>query len=113
MCWLGSVCTIVALAFVFAEVIPIFSYVLSLVGSVCYAPLAMMLPGWLWLYDHGHWKRGPFHRIIVYYLHWLMIAMGWLFFVGATYGVVLQIKEAYADGTVGMYPFYLDVCQVR
>ena len=62
-CWLGSVTTIVALAFVVAEVIPIFSYVLSLVGSVCYAPLAIMLPGWLWLHDHGHYLRGPSHRI--------------------------------------------------
>ena len=109
-CWLGSVTTIVALAFVVAEVIPIFSYVLSLVGSVCYAPLAIMLPGWLWLHDHGHYLRGPSHRIVVYSLHWLMLPLGGLFLVGATYGVVLQIKEAYANGDIGMWissPFSL------
>lgn len=102
ICWLGSVTTIVALAFVFAEVIPIFSYVLSLVGSVCYAPLAIMLPGWLWLYDHGHYRRGSFHRIVLYCLHWFMLPLGGLFLVGATYGVVLQINKAYVDGNVGM-----------
>lgn len=101
-CWLGAVTTIVALAFVVAEVIPIFSYVLSLVGSVCYAPLAIMLPGWLWLHDHGHYIRGPSHRIVVYCLHWLMLPLGGLFLIGATYGVVLQIKEAYVNGDTGM-----------
>ena len=100
-CWLGAVSTIVALAFVVAEVIPIFSYVLSLVGSVCYAPLAIILPGWLWLHDHGHYLRGPSHRIIIYCLHWLMLPLGGLFLVGATYGVVLQINEAYVDGDIG------------
>lgn len=101
-CWLGSVSTIVALAFVVAEVIPIFSYVLSLVGSVCYAPLAIMLPGWLWLHDHGHYLRGSCYRIIIYCLHWLMLPLGGLFLVGATYGVVLQINEAYVNGDIGM-----------
>lgn len=111
-CWLGAVSTIVALAFVLAEVIPVFSYVLSLVGSVCYAPLAMILPGWLWIYDHGHYRRGGFYRSIAYWLHWLLIPLGLLFFVGATYGVVLQIMQAYNDGTVGMFSqscFYGDL----
>ena len=62
----------------------------------------MMLPGWLWLYDHGHYRRGGFYRAIIYWMHWLLLPLGGLFFVGATYGVVLQINEAYSNGTVGM-----------
>lgn len=101
-CWLGSVSSVVILAFIIAEVIPIFSYVLSLVGSVCYAPLAMMLPGWLWLHDHGYYRRGSLRQMVIYGLHCLMLPLGGLFLVGATYGVVLQIKVAYASGRVGM-----------
>ncbi len=38
---------------------------------------------------------------IVYWLHALLIPMGLFFLVGGTYGVVLQIKDAYASGLIG------------
>lgn len=100
--WLGSVLGVSILAFIFSEVIPVFNLICSLTGSVCFAPLAMILPGWLWLYDHGHYIRGNVWQQIQYWLHWAMIAMGFLFLIGATYGVVLLINQAYQDGTVGM-----------
>jgi hypothetical protein len=31
-----------------------------------------------------------------------MILLGIFFLVGATYGVILEIKDAYANGTIGM-----------
>lgn len=100
--WLGSVAFVAILAFIFAEVIPIFNYILSLTGSVCFAPIAMILPGWLWLYDHGHYSRGNVWRMTQHWLHWGMIAVGLFFLVGATYGVVLEINTAYKNGTIGM-----------
>lgn len=99
--WLGSVAFIVILAFIFAEVIPIFNSIIALTGSVCFAPLNMILPGWLWLYDHGHYRRGGLGRMILYGLHWGMILVGFLFLVGATYGVVLGINQTYHSGGVG------------
>lgn len=62
----------------------------------------MILPGWCWLYDHGHYYRGNLRQMVLYWLHWGMIAVGLLFLVGATYGVVLQINTAYHNGTIGM-----------
>lgn len=100
--WLAAVASVTVLAFIFAEVIPIFNYILSLTGGVCFAPLAMILPGWLWLHDHGHYCRGSWWRIVLYALHWGMIGVGLLFLVGSTYGVVLQINTAYHNGTIGM-----------
>lgn len=99
--WLGSVAFVTVLAFIFAEVIPIFNYILALTGSVCFAPLAMILPGWFWLYDHGHYWRGNLGKKIQYILHWGMIPVGLLFLVGATYGVVLEINQAYHSGGIG------------
>lgn len=39
---------------------------------------------------------------IVYGLHMLMILMGAFFLVAGTYGVVIEINEAYATGEIGM-----------
>lgn len=100
--WLSTTFIMGALAFVLAEAIPIFTFLIALVGSVCFAPLAMSLPGWLWLYDHGDYKRGTLLQKVIYVLHVGMVLLGLFFLVGATYGVVMQIKAAYATGQIGM-----------
>lgn len=99
--WMACTIILGAVAFVLAEAIPIFTYIIALVGSVCFAPLAMILPGWLWLYDHGHYRKGSLAKKTAYLLHWGMILLGLFFLVGATYGVVMQIKAAYDSGTIG------------
>ncbi len=99
--WLACTTLLGALAFILASSIPIFNYLISLVGSVCFAPLAMSLPGWLWLHDHGHYKKGPLMQKITYILHVGIVLLGLFFCVGATYGVVIQIIDAYATGLIG------------
>lgn len=98
-------CTIVlgAISFILAEAIPIFNYLIALVGSVCFAPLAMSLPGILWLHDHGHYVKGSFVQKIKVLLHVGMVLLGIFFLVGATYGVVIEINGAYASGSIGTY----------
>lgn len=61
-----------------------------------------MLPGWFWLYDHSHYREGTHLQTLYYWLHWGMILLGAFFLVGATYGVVLEINDAYANGIIGM-----------
>lgn len=100
--WLTCTTLLGALAFILAESIPIFNYLIALVGSVCFAPLAMSLPGWLWLYDHGHYRTGTLIQKVVYVLHIGLVLLGIFFLVGATYGVVKQIIDAYATGLIGM-----------
>lgn len=90
-----------SISFILAEAIPIFSYLIALTGSICFAPLAIMIPGWLWLYDHGHWRKGSFGMQIAYYLHWALILLGAFILVGGTYATVQQIINAYADGEIG------------
>ncbi|KAK4980796.1 hypothetical protein LTR28_000968 [Elasticomyces elasticus] len=102
--WLGCTLGLAAVSFILAEAIPIFSYLLALTGSICFSPLAMMLPGWLWLYDHSEWRKGSLSQMAVYWLHWSLILLGAFFFVGGTYGVVELINQAYADGLIGERP---------
>lgn len=99
--WFGCVIVLAALAFVLAEAIPIFNYLIALTGSLCFAPLAIVLPGWLWLYDHGHWKSEGMGKKIVYGLHCFMVLIGIFICIGGTYGVIQEIIAAYADNLIG------------
>lgn len=99
--WLSCTTILGAVAFILAEAIPIFSYLIALTGSICFAPMAICLPGWLWLHDHGDWKRGGVVKMLAYWGHWLLILIGAFTCVGGTYGVIKQIQVAYSDGMIG------------
>ncbi|CDM31358.1 hypothetical protein DTO013E5_779 [Penicillium roqueforti] len=98
--WLSCTIGMSAISFVLACAIPIFNYVLALVGSLCFAPLAISLPGWLWLYSHRDYWKGNALRVMLYAFHVFLVLLGLFLAVGGTYGVVVQIKEAYADGQI-------------
>ena len=99
--WLGCVVGLSAIAFILAEAIPIFNYLVALTGSLCFGPLALMLPGWIWLYDHGEWVRGGMMQKGVWLAHVLMILFGGFLCVGGTYGTVKEIVSAYSEGLIG------------
>ncbi|KAK5105754.1 hypothetical protein LTR62_002174 [Meristemomyces frigidus] len=99
--WLGLTFGLASISFILAEAIPIFNYLLALTGSICFAPLAIILPGWLWIHDHKMWAKGSIGQKIAYWLHASLIAIGSFMCVGGTYGVIKVIIQAYADGTIG------------
>lgn len=92
-----------AISFILSQTIPIFNYLVALIGSVCFAPLAMCLPGFLWLHGNGHYRKGTPMQKVIYLLHWGMVLLGVFFLIGATYGVIIQIIDAYATGMIGMF----------
>ncbi|GKZ23010.1 hypothetical protein AbraIFM66951_001240 [Aspergillus brasiliensis] len=99
--WLACTIGLAAISFILACAIPIFTYVLALVGSLGFAPLALCLPGWLWVYSHGeYWKSGGLVKRVVYLLHIGLIVLGLFMTVGGTYGVIVQIMNAYRDGEI-------------
>lgn len=99
--WLGCTIGLGAMAFVLAQAIPIFSFLIALTGSVCFAPLAIMLPGWLWLHDHSEYRRGGVGKKVVYYAHCFLILVGAFTCVGGTYAVIKMIIAAYDSGVIG------------
>ncbi|KAK0385197.1 hypothetical protein NLU13_7675 [Sarocladium strictum] len=99
--WFGSSLSVSVVGFLLASGIPIFNYLLALAGSLTFAPLALGLPGYLWVFDHQHYRRtGTALKKITYWLHWAMILLAVFLTIGGTYGVVQQIIDAYANGEI-------------
>ena len=98
--WLSCTIGMAAISFILSCAIPIFNYVLALVGSLCFAPLAISLPGWLWLYSHRDYWKGNIVRQVLFVLHIFLVLLGLFMAVGGTYGVIVQINQAYADGQI-------------
>lgn len=110
--WLGCTSGLSVIAFLLAEAIPIFNYLVAFTGSLCFAPLALCLPACLWMHDHAAWRSGQgVLKMTAYWLHVGLILLGIFICVGGTYGVVKQIIAAYANGTVGEFLFSL--CAIR
>jgi hypothetical protein len=72
-----------------------------MVGSIAYAPIALIFPACLWLFDHRDWWKRSFKHQVAYALHWLLLLIGVLVTVGGTYAVIKQIADAYATGVIG------------
>jgi hypothetical protein len=98
--WLGCTSGMCVVSFLLASGIPIFNYLISLAGSLTFAPLGLVLPGYLWIYDHRHYRTGGILQATMYWLNWLLIALGVFMTIGGTYGVIQQIINAYADGEI-------------
>lgn len=99
--WLSCTCGLSTISFVLAESIPIFNYLIALTGTVCFAPLAIILPGLFWLHDHKSWRSGTMGQKAAYYAHCFLPLLGAFFCVGGTYGTIQQIIDAYASGLIG------------
>lgn len=98
--WLGCTLGMSFIGFLIGSGIPIFNYLLALAGSLTFAPLALGLPGYLWIYDHKEYRTGKAWQRLVYYLNWLIIGLAVFMTIGGTYGVVQNIIDAYARGDI-------------
>ncbi|KAL2414726.1 Transmembrane transporter [Exophiala dermatitidis] len=99
--WLACVCCLSAISFILVSAIPIFNYLIAMVGSIAYAPIALIFPGWLWLYDHSDWWKRSIRHQAAYSFHWLLILAGSLVCIAGTYAVIKEIVNAYATGVIG------------
>ncbi|KAL4939796.1 hypothetical protein BDV06DRAFT_214005 [Aspergillus oleicola] len=104
--WLACTFGISALGFIIAEAVPIFNYLLALMGSFAYGPLNICLPALLWLYDHrDQWRKtcGKFKLAspAAYIFHAFFLVLGAFVTVAGTYAVCVEIRNAYDDGEIG------------
>lgn len=82
--WLGCSISLGVIAFILAESIAIFNYLIALVGSVCFAPMALMIPGILWLHDFWEYRKGTLWEKTMFVFHWFLIFLGAFLCVGGT-----------------------------
>lgn len=99
--WLSCTLSMSVIAFVLATAIPIFNYLVALCGSLTFAPLALGLPAYLWIFDHAKYRQGKLWMVLVYWVHWAMIVLAAFLTLGGTYGVIQGIVDAYANGDIG------------
>ncbi|KAI1875600.1 uncharacterized protein JN550_001886 [Neoarthrinium moseri] len=99
--WLGCTISLGVVAFILAEAIAIFNYLIALTGAVCFAPMAITIPGILWLHDFSEYRRGSAWQKAQYYFHWFLVLLGAFICVGGTYSTILSIKNAYDSGVIG------------
>lgn len=99
--WLSCTLSMSVVAFILATAIPIFNYLVALCGSLTFAPLALGLPAYLWIYDHADYRYGKAWMVLLYWVHWAMMVLAAFLTVGGTYGVVQGIVDAYANGDIG------------
>lgn len=100
--WLSCSIGLSILSFILASAIPIFNYLIALVGSLCFAPLALMFPALLHFYDHWNdIKVGSIMQRAEWMLNAVLFLLGAFFTVSGTYGVILLIVQAYASGAIG------------
>jgi hypothetical protein len=101
--WLSCTIGLSAISFILASAIPIFNYLVALVGSVCFAPMALMLPPVFFFYDvkKNIYKVDGLLRKAEVGLNVVIFVLGAFFFGSGTYGVALSIKDAYASGLIG------------
>ena len=100
--WLSCSIGLSLLAFVLASAIPIFNYLVALVGSICFCPLALMFPAILHFYDNWNdIKTGSIMQKAEWVLNMILLVLGAFLCVSGTYGVILLIQQAYASGAIG------------
>ncbi|KAF5026937.1 hypothetical protein F66182_967 [Fusarium sp. NRRL 66182] len=96
--WIACVVFMAVSSFLVASGVPIFDYVLAIAGSLAFAPLALILPGALWMHLHSNYWLGGVWRTSVFVLHCLLMSLGAFITVAGAYGVIQLITDAYADG---------------
>lgn len=82
--WLGCTCGLGAIAWILASAIPVFNYLVSLTGSICFGPLAIMLPGYLWMFDYKEYRTGSMGQKAIYWLHAMQLPLGAFICIGGT-----------------------------
>lgn len=100
--WFSCSIGLGVISFILASAVPIFNYLIALVGSLAFAPIALMLSAVLHLYDNwGDIRTGSVLAKVEWVFNVVLFFLGAFFCVSGTYGVVLLIKDAYASGMIG------------
>ena len=82
--WITCNVTVGLLAFVLAEAIPVFNYILSLEASLFFAPMSLMFPAFFWMHDYKHYRTGNVKQRLAYGAHVLLATLAMFLVVGGT-----------------------------
>lgn len=83
-----------------AEAIPFFGTLLSLLAAIAYAPMAIVVPMHLWLYDFAEYRKGTAAKRAVWAAHVVILLAGLFLTIGGSYAMIRTIYEEYATGKI-------------
>ncbi|CAN8105959.1 unnamed protein product [Discula destructiva] len=99
--WLTCTATCGIVGWLLAEAIPFFTSLVSLIGSLGFAPLGVCLPPFLWFSLHRGYRRGTTGQQALWWFHTLILMLGLFITVGGTYANVANIVAQFQAGKVG------------
>lgn len=99
--WLGCTSGCGLLGWLLAEAIPFYTSLVSLIGSLGFAPLGVCLPPFLWFSLHRDYRRGNAGQQALWYFHVFILLVGLLITVGGTYANIANIVAQLQAGNVG------------
>ena len=85
----GSTVVLGIISWVVASSVPFFSSLLGLIGSICFGPVALILPAVLWLYTYSDYRRGTLLQKLAYAANVGLFLLGWYITGPGTYAVRL------------------------
>lgn len=82
--WIGCNTGVGLLAFILAEAIPVFNYILSLEASLFFVPMSLLFPACFWMYEFKHYRIGTLKQKLAYSAHVLLAAIAVFMLIGGT-----------------------------
>lgn len=98
--WFGVSLLCGVAAFVIGEAVPFFGTLISLLAAIAYAPMAIVIPMHLWLYDFADYRKQGLVKKLQWLFHLVMLVVGLFMTVAGAYTSIKSIADQYAAGTV-------------
>lgn len=99
--WMGCTTTCGFLGWLLAEAIPFFTSLVSLIGSLGFGPLGMVLPPILWFSLNKEKLHGTVRQRATWWFHMAILVMGLFLSIGGTYANISNIVDQFRAGKVG------------
>lgn len=99
--WLTCTSACGFVGWLLAEAIPFFTSLVSLIGSLGFAPLGLCLPPFLWFSLHHGYRSGRAKQQALWWLHLALLLLGLFVTIGGTYANISNIVAQFQAGKIG------------
>lgn len=99
--WMSCTISCGFVGWLLAEAIPFFTSLVSLIGSLGFGPLGVILPPFLWFSLHEGYRTGTAGQRALWWLHVAIVVLGLFLSIGGTYANISNIVDQFKAGQVG------------
>lgn len=99
--WIACTVSCGFVGWLLAVAIPFYTSLVSLIGSMGFGPLGVVLPPLLWFSIHPGYRTGTWKEQGLWWAHVAMLLLGLLLSIGGTYANISNIADQFRAGKVG------------